>query len=188
MNFTSIHEAILNGMSEAVFVTDREMRIQYVNPAAEKLTDYSWDDAVGKHCHDIFCELSYRCADGCPLKKAMKEKEPILNREAETRTRTGEVRQTQISSSPFFDEGECVGVVLVVKDITELKKAEVKIQRQNTFLNAVINALPHPFIVIDAETYHLKLANYAAYQGHLTEDLTCHELTHGSSKIGRAHV
>lgn len=182
MNFTSIHEAILKGMSEAVFVTDRDLKIQYVNPAAEKLTGYSWDESVGKKCHEIFCEQSYRCSDGCPLQRAMSDRKPILHREAETRTKNGGVRETQISISPFFDNNECVGVVLVIKDITELKKAEVKILQQNLFLNAVINALPHPFTVIDAETYQLKLANYAAYQGRLPEKLTCHESTHGCAQ------
>ena len=38
MKFTFIHEAILNSMSEAVYVIGRDMRIQYTNPAAEKLT------------------------------------------------------------------------------------------------------------------------------------------------------
>ena len=46
---------------------------------------------------------------------------------------------------------------------------------------AVIDALPHPFMVIDAGTYRLKLANYAAYQGDLPEHLTCHQVSHGSS-------
>ena len=71
MQFISIHEAILNSMSEAVYVTDRNMRIQYANPAAEALTGYSIDESVGKHCHDIFCEQSYLCNDLCPPKKAM---------------------------------------------------------------------------------------------------------------------
>jgi PAS domain S-box-containing protein len=180
MQFTSIHEAILNSMSEAVYVTDRDLRIQYANPAAEGLTGYAQDDSVGKHCHHVFCEQSFRCADRCPLKKAMLEKTPILHREAETRPKSGEVRQTQISISPFFDNDICVGVVLVIKDITELKKAEEKIRQQNAFLTTVINALPHPFTVIDADTYELRLANKAAHSGRLAERLTCHQLSHQS--------
>jgi hypothetical protein len=71
--------------------------------------------------------------------------------------------------------------VIVIKDITELKIAEEKIRGQNKFLTAVIDALPHPFYVIDAETYQLKLANDAAYRGDLPEHLTCHQLSHDSS-------
>jgi PAS domain S-box-containing protein len=181
MKFISIHEAILNSMSEAVYVIDRNMRIQYANPAAEQLTGYSIDESVGKHCNDIFCEQSYRCDNLCPSKIAMREMAPTLHREAETRTKSGDVRQTQISISPFYDEEVCVGAVIVTKDISELKKAEENIEHQNAFLTAVIDAFPHPFTVVDAETYELKLANNAAYTGALPEHLTCHGLSHNNA-------
>jgi PAS domain S-box-containing protein len=182
MEFVSIHETILNSMSEAVYVVDRNMRIQYANPAAEKLTGFSIDESIGKYCHHIFCEQSFRCEEICPPKKAMTEQMPILHREAETRHKNGQVHQTQISISPYFDNEQCVGAVVVMKDITELRKAEDLINRQNTFLTAIIDALPHPFYVIDAGTYELKLANYAAYQGKLLEKTTCYTLSHGLDK------
>ncbi len=182
MKFVSIHEAILNSMSDAVYVVDREMLIQYANPAAAKITGYSFDESIGKYCHQIFCERSFRCSESCPPQKAMREEVPILHREAETRHKNGDVRQTQISISPFFDDGLCVGAVIVTKDISELKKAEEKIRRQNKFLMTVIDALPHPFYVIDAQNYRLKLANNTAYQGSLPEDLTCHEISHRSPR------
>ncbi len=178
MQFTSIHEAILNSMSEAVYVINRSMQIQYANPAAESLTGYSFDESVGKFCHQIFCEESELCADRCPPKRAMLDKSPVLHREAATKSKDGNLRQTQVSTSPFFDYGECVGAVIVIKDITELKQAEEKIAGQNRFLRSVINALPHPFSVIDAATFQLQLANTAAYEGSLPGDLTCHVLSH----------
>jgi PAS domain S-box-containing protein len=181
MKYTSRHEAILDSMSDAVYVIDRDMRIQYANPAAERLTGYSISESIGRSCHDIFCEQSYRCKDQCPPREAMDGHTAILHRDAETRTRSGAIRQTQISFSPVFEDHKCIGAVVVIKDITELKAAEEKLQQQNKFLMAVIDALPHPFTVIDAETYQVKLANYAAYHFTLTENMTCHELSHKSA-------
>jgi len=178
MQFTSIHETILNSMSEAVYVVDRNVRIQYANPAAEKLTGHRIDDSMGKFCHDIFCEQSFRCADLCPPKLAMKKGQPLLHREAETTNRNGELRQTQISISPSYEGQECIGAVIVMKDITDLREAEDRIKRQNVFLRTVIDALPHPFSVIDAETYEVKLANNAASAGALAPGTTCHQLSH----------
>jgi len=177
MQFTSIHAAILNSMSEAVYVVDRDMQVQYSNPAAEALTGFTFDEAVGKHCHDIFCERSAYCDDRCPLRTAMRTEAPVLHRDAETTNRNGEVRQTQVSTSPFFEKGVCVGAVIVLKDITELKQAEERITRQNDFLIDVINALPHPFTVIDAKTYELKLANSAAFSDKL-DGRHCYEVSH----------
>jgi PAS domain S-box-containing protein len=165
-------------MGEAVYVIDRDMRIQYANPASYALTGYPVADAIGRSCHEIFCEKSSRCEDQCPPREAMRSGAPVLHREADTRTKTGDVKQTQISFSPLFDNDACVGAIIVMKDITDLKQAEEKIERQSAFMMSVIDALPHPFYVIDAETYQLKLANYAAYHGGLPENMTCHELSH----------
>jgi PAS domain S-box-containing protein len=181
MQFVSIHETILNSMSEAVYVVDPRMRIQYANRAAEQLTGYFFDESVGKHCYDIFCEQSFRCTEMCPLKKAMTEREPVVHREAETRQKNGAVRQTQISVSPYFDGDECVGAVIVMKDITELRAAEDRSRQQNRFLNAVLDALPHPFYVIDARSHQVKLANYAAYPGNLPAGTMCYQLSHQRS-------
>jgi hypothetical protein len=46
----------------------------------------------------------------------------------------------------------------------------------------VINALPHPFYVIDANTYRLKHANLAAFRGEIPKQITCHELSHNRGK------
>ncbi|MBN1399412.1 MAG: PAS domain-containing protein [Anaerolineae bacterium] len=43
---------------------------------------------------------------------------------------------------------------------------------------SILEALSHPFYVIDAESYVVKLANRAAHQGPLPEGVTCHALTH----------
>ncbi len=181
MQFTSIHKTILNSMSEAVYVVDRTVRIQYANPAAEALTGHRIDDSIGRFCRDIFCEESFRCAEKCPPKQAMKEGRPILHREAETKNVSGELRQTQISISPYYEGAECVGAVIVIKDITELREAEERIKKQNEFLRTIIDALPHPFYVIDAQTYEVKLANNAAYAGELAEGVRCHLLSHHHS-------
>lgn len=126
MKLDNPYEAILNCMNEAVYLVDWEMNILYSNPSAEVLTGFSIAEAEGAKCHDIFCETSFRCKDICPPKVAMREKKPILHREAETKTKSGAVRNTEISFSPFYKGSECVGSVIVIKDITEIKKAEAE--------------------------------------------------------------
>lgn len=180
-NLIHIHKAILDCMSEAVYVIDRDMKILYTNSAAQALTGYSHEETIGGKCHNIFCESSSRCEDLCPPKKAMREKTPILHREAETKTKSGIVKQTQISISPFFENEACVGAVIVIKDITELKKAEEQIKYQNIFLTSVINSLPHPFYVIDANTYEVQMVNTAAHTGPLPENATCYMLSHNQT-------
>jgi len=64
-------------------------------------------------------------------------------------------------------------------EIGEREKAEQKIKEQNKFLNHVIESLPHPFYVLDARDFTIKMANSAA--GEMTANTTCYVLTHHRS-------
>jgi len=57
-----------------------------------------------------------------------------------------------------------------------------KVSQQTEFLETVLESLTHPFYVIDAETYAIKMANSAARLGRLTGTTTCHALTHRKEK------
>ena len=63
------------------------------------------------------------------------------------------------------------------------QRAEENIRQQHVFLNNVIESLPHPFYVIDANDYTIKVANAAARMDHrLQDDSTCYALTHESAQ------
>jgi DNA-binding CsgD family transcriptional regulator len=62
------------------------------------------------------------------------------------------------------------------------KRAEEQLKQQAEFLHLVIESLPHPFYVIDAHDYTIKMANLAAHAGKLSKGVTCHALTHNSDK------
>ncbi len=50
---------------------------------------------------------------------------------------------------------------------------------QNPFCMEIMNSLPYPFYVIDADDYTIKIANSAtAIFGEITRDATCYALTH----------
>lgn len=55
---------------------------------------------------------------------------------------------------------------------------EGELRRQNTFFQQVLESLTHPFYVLDANDYHIIVANSAARLGSLTDQPTCYALTH----------
>jgi DNA-binding NtrC family response regulator len=54
------------------------------------------------------------------------------------------------------------------REIEERRRAEEKIQKQIEFLSIVMESLTHPFYVIDASDYTVKMANEAAKLGGLS--------------------
>ena len=49
---------------------------------------------------------------------------------------------------------------------------------QSEYLKNILESLTHPFYIIDVNDYTIKLANSAALPNGVTEDITCHSLTH----------
>ncbi len=67
-------------------------------------------------------------------------------------------------------------------EITERKRVEEKIRQQNEFLNTILESLTHPFYVIDANNYLVRMANSATQLGSLSGNSTCYALTHKRGK------
>ena len=58
------------------------------------------------------------------------------------------------------------------------KQAEEQVRQQKEFFDHMLEALTHPFYVLDANDYSIKVANTAAHLGDLSEHPTCYGLTH----------
>ena len=67
-------------------------------------------------------------------------------------------------------------------DITALKQAEEKNRQHNELLTNVIESLSHPFYVIDANDYTIKMANSTARALGLSEETTCYAATYRCSR------
>jgi PAS domain S-box-containing protein len=70
---------------------------------------------------------------------------------------------------------ELEGVVLKADQVGESNE-------QEKFMNSVLDALPHPFYLINVSDYKIKTANSLARSGGLPEDATCYALTHKRDK------
>ena len=66
--------------------------------------------------------------------------------------------------------------------IREKEQAEEQIHEQSQFLKSTIDSLAHPFYVIDANNYTIKMANSVAQPDPTDEISTCYALTHKQDK------
>lgn len=66
---------------------------------------------------------------------------------------------------------------------SERRQAEDRIQKQNEFLEDVLESLPYPFYVVDASDYTIKMVNSAAVKERITPGITtCYAFTHRRSE------
>ena len=124
MAIDKMYQAILENMSELVYVRDLDKNLLYINPASEKLTGWSLNEAIGKKCFDVFGDEGMTCRDVCPIEKAILERLHVLHHEGKLKTRFGDKREMQVSISPLYEAESVTGAVVVMEDITRLREVE----------------------------------------------------------------
>jgi PAS domain S-box-containing protein len=120
---------ILNRIPVGLFTTDQDFRITYFNAAAEKITGFLAQEAVGMYCKDVF--KNPLCVCDCALKRAVTEDRDVQNREYVITNIDGQKIPIICSTSPFRDaSGRITGGLEIFKDITELRRLQEEIVRR----------------------------------------------------------
>jgi len=108
---------------EAIFLTDREGTLIYVNPAFEKIYGFSREDVLGKTARILKSgtlppEVYQQFWDTILAKKVMSGE--IINK-----TKDGRLLHAYSSANPILnEEGEIIGFLAIQRDITENKRME----------------------------------------------------------------
>ncbi len=120
---------ILNRIPDGLFTFDKDWRISYFNPAAEKITGFYAKDAVGMYCDDVLKITG--TGSGNALRQAINEGVDVHNREYEITDIGGRKIPVICSTSAFRNErGEVMGGLEIFKDITELKILQEEIVKR----------------------------------------------------------
>ncbi|NLM52486.1 MAG: diguanylate cyclase [Firmicutes bacterium] len=122
----------LLSIGDGVLVVDRHQRVEMLNPAAEKITGWPQEEALGRHYREIF-KLSHELADrqvSDPIQQVFAtDKIQQLENHAVLISRDGKRYNLEDSAAPIKNEkGETIGVVLVFRDVTEKKEQRKKIE------------------------------------------------------------
>ncbi len=118
----------LGSIGDAVLATDEHGRITHVNAVAEALTGWAAPEAIGRRFEDVFViihELSGAPAEN-PVRRALREGGiTSLANHTLLVSRDGQARPIDDSAAPIrSDDGRTVGVVVVLRDITERRRID----------------------------------------------------------------
>jgi len=126
-------EAVVNSMGEGLLTTDAKGLVTSVNPAAERLFGWSFEELQGKRLHDI---AHYKRRDGslyppeeCEVLTALRTGQALINQDEVFINKDGKFFDVLFSSSPLKENGETTGLVIVFQDISERKTAEIQLER-----------------------------------------------------------
>ena len=125
-------QLILDSIADGVFTVDQEGRITSFNKAAEIITGFSKEEAVGQYCHEIF--RSNLCFEACALKHTAETTETIVNLEVNILNRDNREIPISISTAVVRDEsGNVVGAVETFRDLSLIKELRKEISSSYSF-------------------------------------------------------
>ncbi len=169
------YRELADSINDVFFAMDKDLRYTYWNKASEKLTGIAMKDAIGKSIFDIFPDTE-------DTRRAVSVYRDVLKR----RQSQNFVNEYNLKGKTYFFEISAYpsknGISVFVKDITERKKAEERIQNQSKFLENILESITNPLYVLNINDYTIKMANKAARFGSISERSTCYELTHKSDE------
>jgi len=173
----------LEGVSSVILRWDTEGRIVFMNGFGLELFGFSADELVGepivgsivpasdiveKNVRTMIDEIA-----GDPAKYG--------DDETENQRKNGDRVWMAWRNTPVInDDGSLREILTIGIDITERRRIEQEIAEQKQLLENTLESLTHPFYVIDAEDYSIKIANSAARALGASGNSTCHALTHKS--------
>lgn len=118
-------ESITNNSTVALFITDERQHCTFMNPAAEKLTGYTFAELQNQPFHNV---VHHTRPDGghypleeCPINNAFSQNNQAQGEEVFVR-KDGTFYRVAFAASPFREEGKFVGTILEVRDITKEKE------------------------------------------------------------------
>ena len=115
-------DLILRSVADGVFAVDSRRRITFFNAAAEELTGFRAEEALGQPCAQVFrAEL---CHERCPLKESLRTGRKVESRQIEITTRGGERRIISVTTAALSEGGELVGAVEAFRDVSRLMALE----------------------------------------------------------------
>jgi PAS domain S-box-containing protein len=122
-------ETTLVSIGDAVIATDVRGRVVFMNPIAEHLTGWRIDAARGRACADVFNivnEQTRRLAEN-PVTRVLADGAVVgLANHTVLIAADGTERPIDDNGAPIRNrEGRIVGVVLVFRDVTERRRAEI---------------------------------------------------------------
>ncbi|MDY0191403.1 MAG: sigma 54-interacting transcriptional regulator [Desulfuromonas sp.] len=129
-------QTILDSVADGVFTVDNDMLITSFNRAAEEITGFNRDEAMGQPCCEIF--RTNVCFDKCPVREALASNSKITHREVDLLDRNNREIPISVNASVLRNsQGDTIGGVETFRDLSQLHALNQEVEHRFSFHNMI---------------------------------------------------
>lgn len=175
-------EIILNGISEGIFLMDKDFKILWANNALLNSIGYKIEEVTNNYCYKLTHDRNTPCSvpdDVCPVAEVMTIGKEITVTHTHYEKNGGE-RFVEITAYPVKDKkGEIKHFVHVSRDITNKMRFEKTLKAAEARYRAVFDAIAEALFLCDPQTLRIidvndkgrKMFHYLSYDDMVTIEL-----------------
>ncbi len=129
-------QIILDSIADGVFTVDTDWKITSFNRAAEKITGIQKDEALDRHCWEVF--RATICEKLCALRKTMETGRQIVNQSIFIVSSAGEKIPVSISTALLKDKkGRMIGGVETFRDLSVVEQLRKELSGRQSFFDII---------------------------------------------------
>lgn len=129
-------QIILDSIADGVFTVDADWKITSFNRAAETITGIKKEEALGRHCWDVF--RASICENMCSLRQTTRTGEPVVNQAIYIVNSKGERIPVSISTALLKDEnGQVIGGVETFRDLSVVEELRKELEGRHSFFDII---------------------------------------------------
>lgn len=135
------HRLLLDNLTTATLLLNAELRLEYMNPAAEMLLAVSGQRSHGQFISELFTESTEALS---LLRQAVEQAHPFTKREAQLTSLTGQTITVDYAVTPILNQGQTLLLLEVhPRDrLLRITKEEAQLSKQET-TKMLVRGLAH---------------------------------------------
>jgi PAS domain S-box-containing protein len=136
----------LSSIGDAVIATDGEGRLSFMNPVAEMLTGWNLDSAIGRDLAEVFHISNEETREPAenPVSRVLREGKVVgLANHTVLTAKDGTIRPIEDSAAPIKQDQLIQGVVLVFRDASQTRAAQLRIRESEERYRSIVAATTH---------------------------------------------
>jgi len=163
------YRQIVETAQEGIWMIDAQSHTSFVNNRMAEMLGYIKEEMLGKHLYAFMDDEGRNISE----RNIERRKQGIAeDHEFKFITKEGRVVWTLMSTNPVMKNGDYLGALAMVTDITEHKKIENQVLKEKELSDSIINSLPGIFYLFDANRTFLRWnKNFETVSGYSAEEI-----------------